>query len=131
MTAYRSRAVKARQHVQSCLMRITVRTKRWIEVDGAFAIGECGGELLKAVADHGSLASGARQVGWSYRHAWGYLRHAERVLGVPLLAPKSGKGAARGSVLTHEARAVLATLLSENGRSTVQGHRVGDHETQR
>lgn len=104
-------------------MGITVRTKRWIEVNGEFAIGQCGGELLKAIEAHGSLASGARQVGWSYRHAWGYLRHAERVLGVPLLAPKSGKGTGRGSVLTHEARAVMATLRSKNGGFISDGRR--------
>jgi molybdate transport repressor ModE-like protein len=83
-------------------------------VNGEFAIGEGGGELLRAVAAEGSLASGARRVGWSYRHAWGYVRRAEAVLGVSLLLAKSGKGKARGMLLTKEARTVVAVLLPQS-----------------
>ena len=79
-------------------------------MDGRFAIGEGGGELLKAVEREGSLAQAARRVGWSYRHAWGYVRRAETVLGVPLLLPKSGKGRARGMLLTTAAKVLVATL---------------------
>jgi molybdate transport system regulatory protein len=88
-----------------------VRTKRWIEVEGAFAIGEGGGRLLEAVDGHGSLAEAARRVGWSYRHAWGYVRRAERVLGVSLIVVRPGRGFAKGSVLTSDARVVLKELL--------------------
>jgi molybdate transport system regulatory protein len=77
-----------------------VRSKVWLEVRGEFAIGQGGIELLARVARRGSLARAARDVGWSYRHAWGYVRHAERVLGVRLLSTTSGKGAARGMALT-------------------------------
>jgi molybdate transport system regulatory protein len=90
-----------------------VRTKRWIEVEGRFAIGEGGGELLKALDAHGSLAQAARQVGWSYRHAWGYVQRAERVLGVPLVVVRHGRGAKKGSVLTTEARAIITALLAQ------------------
>lgn len=95
---------------------MTVRSKRWIEVNGRFAIGEGGGELLAAVETEGSLAQAARLVGWSYRHAWGYVRRAESVLGVPLLLTKPGKGSARGMQVTIEAKNVMATLrgLQEN-----------------
>ena len=91
---------------------MALRSKRWIEVNGRFAIGEGGGELLRAIETEGSLAGGARQVGWSYRHAWGYVRRAERVLGVSLLSTKPGKGRTRGAVLSSEAKAVVATLLT-------------------
>ena len=94
---------------------MTLRSKRWLEVDGRFAIGEGGGELLEAIDQEGSLARAARRVGWSYRHAWGYVRRAESVLGVPLLSPKPGKGTSRGMRITHEARAVLTTLRTNRG----------------
>lgn len=97
-----------------------VRTKRWLEVDGAFAIGDGGGELLRAVERCGSLAEAARQVGWSYRHAWGYVRRAERVLGTRLIVVRPGRGATKGSVLTTGAREVLKKLSS--GRSTISQH---------
>ena len=90
-----------------------MRRKQWIELDGRFAIGEGGAELLREIDRRGSLAEGARQVGWSYRHAWGYVRRAEAVLGTPLLRTKAGKGAARGTVITEAARDIVAVLLRD------------------
>jgi molybdate transport repressor ModE-like protein len=55
----------------------------------------------------GSLAEGARQIGWSYRHAWGYVRRAEQVLGVALVSTKPGKGSARGTIITDAARDIV------------------------
>lgn len=78
---------------------------------GRFAIGEGGAELLKAIDAEGSLVAGARRIGWSYRHAWGYVRRAENVLGVTLISNRAGKGRARGSVLTRDGHAMVATLL--------------------
>ena len=86
---------------------LELRTKYWFVVDGRFAIGEGGVELLRAIARRGSLARAAEEVGWSYRHAWGYLRRAEGVLGVPLTARRPGKGTARGLDLTKAARKLL------------------------
>jgi molybdate transport system regulatory protein len=103
------------QRVRSCIAGVVVRSKRWLEVDGRFAIGEGGGELLAAIAEEGSLARAARRVGWSYRHAWGYMRRAEEVLGVPLLSPKAGKGSSRGMRITDQAKSVLETLRETRG----------------
>ena len=87
-----------------------VRTKLWLEVDGRFAIGDGGLHLLEAVVRRGSLAAAVREIGWSYRHAWGYLRRAETMLGAPLLIVRSGKGAARGAELTEFGQTVLTRL---------------------
>jgi molybdate transport system regulatory protein len=93
-----------------------VCTKRWLEVDGKFAIGEHGFELLAAVERSGSLAEAARVVGWSYRHAWGYVRGAEKTLGGALLVQRAGKGPARGARLSELGRTVLRT----GSRLTIQ-----------
>jgi molybdate transport system regulatory protein len=95
------------QHVRSFIPGLSVRSKIWLEVNGRFAIGEGGLELLNAISVIGSLAGAAQQVGWSYRHAWGYLRRAENVLGVRLLTTRVGKGAARGATLTPHARRLI------------------------
>jgi molybdate transport system regulatory protein len=92
---------------------IQCRTKSWLEVDGRFAIGEGGFGLLDAIGARGSLVEAARDVGWSYRHAWGYLRRAERVLGVPLTERRSGKGRRRGSDLTAAATTLLRRAMKE------------------
>lgn len=88
-------------------------------------IGEGGAELLQAVDRRGSLAEGARQIGWSYRHAWGYIRKTEAVLGISLVATKAGKGAARGTVITDVARDIVSTLLPERLQSGSKMRRPG------
>ena len=103
-----------RQPVRPCIGTLTLRRKHWIELDGRFVIGEGGAELLRAIDRRGSLAEGARQIGWSYRHAWGYVRRAEAVLGVSLLLTKPGKGAARGTVITDAAKDIVGTLLPDH-----------------
>jgi molybdate transport system regulatory protein len=84
----------------------------WIEFDGRFAIGEGGATLLREIDRLGSLAEGARRVGWSYRHAWGYIRRAEGVLGAPLVQTRQGKGSARGMRITPAAREIVEMLVS-------------------
>ena len=84
----------------------------WIELDDRFAIGEGGAALLREIDRLGSLAEGARQVGWSYRHAWGYIRRAETVLGGPLVQTRPGKGAARGMRITPAGREIIELLAS-------------------
>jgi molybdate transport system regulatory protein len=93
-----------------------LRTKVWFERDGTFVIGDGGLRLLIEVASLGSLLAAARQIGWSYRHAWQYLRRAERALGAPLVARRPGKGARRGTVLTPQGRHIVELLRQARGR---------------
>jgi molybdate transport system regulatory protein len=93
-----------------------LRTKVWLEVDGRFVMGDGGLRLLEAIARLGSLAAAVRAMGWSYRHAWGYLRRAEGVLGVPLLVARAGRGAARGATLTEHGRLLLTRLAAARAR---------------
>jgi len=99
------------QHV-----RPNIQGKLWLNVDGRFALGEGGASLLAAVGARGSLAEAAREIGWSYRHAWGYVRRAESVLGRALTTTRSGKGASRGTALTSTGHRVIAQLLDVRRR---------------
>jgi molybdate transport system regulatory protein len=107
---------RPRQNDQRCPMSLQVRTKIWLERDGAFVIGEGGLHLLAAIDTLGSLLAAARQIGWSYRHAWNYLRGAEHILGSPLVVPRPGKGMRRGTVLTPEGRRLLELLVEMRSR---------------
>lgn len=109
--------LRATFHGPPALPQLTVRTKYWFEVNDRFAIGEGGIILIRAIAERGSLARAAQSVGWSYRHAWGYLRRAERTLGLPLTTRHAGKGTHRGLDLTPAANALLrrAAQLSRAG----------------
>jgi molybdate transport repressor ModE-like protein len=48
--------------------------------------------LLLGIHDSGSIADAARDVGLSYRYAWGVLREAETLFGEPLLETGRGRG---------------------------------------
>ena len=99
------------------VLRGTVlKTKVWIERRGRFVIGDGGLKLLFGVLEHGSLLRAAKQIGWSYRHAWGYLKRADAALGAPLTTPRPGKGASRGMALTETGRLVLERLLAARNR---------------
>lgn len=97
-------------------MNVRVRTKIWLDAGGRFVIGEGGAHLLAAIDRLGSLSAAAHDIGWSYRHAWGYLRRAERVLGARLTVSRPGKGAARGTRLTDAGRRLLSVLEAVRGR---------------
>ena len=98
------------------LPETAVKTKVWLERDGHFVVGDGGLRLLLGILEHGSLLAAARQIRWSYRHAWGYLRRAEAALGTPLTEPRPGKGASRGTVLTEAGRLVIERLAEIRNR---------------
>ncbi len=95
------------QHARPCILDVQVHTKSWLEVNGRFAIGHHGFELLRAIQRRRSLTHAARDVGWSYRHAWDYIRHSERTFGYSLVTVRVGKGRARGMVLSPFGREVV------------------------
>src|SRR5688500_2957403 len=95
------------------------RTKVWLERDGRFVIGDGGLRLLLAIERRGSLSAAAAEIGWSYRHAWGYLRQAQRVLGARLTAARPGKGASRGTTLTDTGRRLAEQLGAVRGQLDV------------
>jgi molybdate transport system regulatory protein len=104
------------QSVRRNIIAARLRTKTWLELDGQFVIGDGGLKLLLAIIERGSLLAAARDIGWSYRHAWGYLRQAEAVLGASLTVSRPGRGPARGTLLTEAGRLVLEKLLAIRNR---------------
>jgi molybdate transport system regulatory protein len=91
-------------------MSVEPKTKVWLERHGDFVMGDGGLHLLHAIRERGSLTLAARDVGWSYRHAWEYIRRAERTLGVALTGAVPGKGANRGTALTPNGVGLLDAL---------------------
>ena len=89
---------------------VEIQTKVWLERSGTFVLGEGGLDLLLEIHRLQSLTQAAQSVGWSYRHAWGYLRNAERQLGVPLVKTSPGKGSSRGTLLSPTGRKILRCL---------------------
>lgn len=97
---------------------IFLRYEMWLETIGKERIldGE-GFDLLVDLDRTGSLTATARNLGMSYRKAWGMLNDVERHLGFRLTEKRRG-GASGGR-----------TLLSEKGQQLVMAYNSLRHET--
>lgn len=90
--------------------RIRVRSKVWIERDGAVLISAYRADLLEAVARTGSVAAAAAAMGLPYRTAWKKLREMEAAAGTPLLHSGSGGTGGGQSRLTAAAQEMVAAF---------------------
>jgi len=80
--------------------------KARLEKDGVFIMGRGRYMLLKAVERSGSIATAAREMGMSYRHAWGMIRAIEEAAGGRVV--ESSRGGRGGySKLTPMGRTLL------------------------
>lgn len=97
---------------------IFLRYEMWLETIGKERIldGE-GFDLLVDLDRTGSLTATARNLGMSYRKAWGMLNEVERHLGFNLTEKRRG-GASGGR-----------TILSEKGKQLVLAYNNLCHET--
>lgn len=69
--------------------------------------------LCAAVHESGSLAQAAKQLGLSYRYAWGLIRDADQAFGTPLMHMERGRGGSLtplGEVLLWADRRIAARL---------------------
>lgn len=83
-----------------------VEHKIWLEKDGAI-FGDGLFKLLSNVAGLGSISQAAREMGMSYRAAWGKIKVAEGRWGVPLVITQVGGEMGGGAKLTPEADELL------------------------
>jgi len=86
--------------------------KLYLENNGHFVLGPGRVRLLRSEDKLGSLQKAAREVGMSYRWAWGRLKNMEKALGVPMLTTGEGSTRSKGKVLTKEAKELLAWIAS-------------------
>lgn len=103
-------------------MRLHVRSKTWLEVNGKFIIGEGGIPLLEAIDTLGSIQKAAKQLGWSYRHTWGYLKNMERNAGMQIVVAHHGGKSKGGTHLTPEGLKLLREYkrLQRDVRRTIE-----------
>jgi len=64
--------------------------------------------LLRRINESGSLSTAAKNVGLSYRAAWGRIKKLERNLGKPIVIMKVGGKGGGGSRLTEEGLNILS-----------------------
>jgi molybdate transport system regulatory protein len=85
--------------------------KIWLETTGEIGIlGDKKCELLRAIDETGSLNDAMRKLGLTYRKTWDNLRKIEQELGFALIKPTRGGAEGGNTVLTLEARIILAAF---------------------
>jgi molybdate transport system regulatory protein len=87
---------------------MNVRSKCWVEVDGALVLSDWRVDLLSAVDELGSLTAAAERFDVAYRVAWGKIKEIEARLGYPLLEARSGGVGGGGTRLTPQGRDLVA-----------------------
>ncbi len=63
----------------------TIRLHLWIESDQEMMLGLGRMQLIQNIEKYGSLQTAVKQMGISYRAAWGRIKKTEEVLGYKLL----------------------------------------------
>lgn len=86
---------------------LDVRSKIWIEIDGEMLFSKGRVELFRAIERLGSINRAARDLGVSYRKAWGHIKAMERRLGAPLVMTQVGGREGGGARLTRQAKGIL------------------------
>lgn len=75
--------------------------------DGAL-IGPGKIELLRAVAEQGSISGAARSLGMGYKRAWSLLDELQRSIPTPIIETAAGGRKGGGATVTQEGRALMA-----------------------
>ena len=73
-----------------------LKLKMWLERDGRFIVSDGRAKLLRKVKDMGSLSKAAKEMGMSYRHAWGIVHRISQNAGGDVV--HSTRGGREGGV---------------------------------
>lgn len=96
-----------------------VKFKVWLEKNGGVAFAEGRRMLLEAVDRLGSLNAAAKELGMSYRAAWGKIKATEKALGIKLLEVATGGKGGGGALLTPGARELISKYKKFNERTAI------------
>ena len=90
--------------------------KIWLEEKGGVAFAEGRRMLLESTDRLGSLNAASKELGMSYRAAWGKIKATEMVLGIKLLEVATGGKGGGGATLTPEAKELISKYKKFNDK---------------
>lgn len=93
-----------------------VKFKLWLEEKGGVAFAEGRRMLLESIDRLGSLNAASKELGMSYRAAWGKIKATEKVLGIKLLNVATGGKGGGGATLTPEAKELISRYKQFNDK---------------
>jgi molybdate transport system regulatory protein len=75
----------------------------WLESENGRFFGPGPVELLERIAETGSISTAAKEMGMSYKKAWGLINALNTHTNTPLVIPQAGGEKGGGSTVTSEA----------------------------
>ena len=88
-------------------MSYTIKSRIWIESNGHVLLGEGRVQLLKAIAQTGSLSKAAKELNLSYKKAWHLLDSVNKSAKQPVTINSTGGKDGGGTVLTDYGKALV------------------------
>ena len=85
-----------------------VRGTLWIEYKGRGFLGPGRVELMKRIENTGSINKAATEMGMSYKKAWEMINELNTQAAKPLVITQTGGEKGGGSVITEEAKSLIA-----------------------
>jgi len=85
-----------------------VKGSIWIECNGERLFGPGPVELLERINETGSINQAAKQMQMSYKKAWEIINMLNTQAAQPLVVTQTGGSSGGGSMITDEAKAVVA-----------------------
>lgn len=92
--------------------KIRPKSKVWIELDGVYLMGDGRAMLLQTIDRVGSISQASREMGISYRHAWGYIKKLEGRLGMKMVQTQKGGPGGGAAKLTKRGRDFVQRYLT-------------------
>lgn len=89
----------------------SLRLRQRIQYGNAIAMGPGKVELLRQIAENGSISAAARHMGMSYRRAWQLVETMNRCFVAPLVETAAGGSGGGGARITALGEQVLALYL--------------------
>ncbi|MBU0694629.1 MAG: LysR family transcriptional regulator [Candidatus Omnitrophica bacterium] len=93
-----------------------IKSKVWLSKNNKLVFGIGKAMILKSIQKAGSINKAARELNMSYRHAWSYIKSAEKRLGKPLVICTKGGVNGGSTTLTPYAKNLLKKFFNLESR---------------
>ena len=105
-----------------------IRSKIWIEdARGKLVLGPGRLKIFDSIQRTGSIHAAAKELGMSYRAAWGRIKATEQRLGTRLLVRSVGGHTGGGSQLTSQAEALVEAFRDMQNHLTDEADKFFDN----
>lgn len=100
--------------VQRNIFPLKIKSKIWIETEEGILISEGRIQLLKLIAEMGSLNKAAKAMNISYQKAWKLVDASNKASKMPLIETQVGGNKGGGTVLTSYGKQVIESFEAIN-----------------